>query len=285
MDEKIYGYWLPPDLSKHGAQIDSLIGTVHWFMLLLFVGWGIYFVWVLLKFRARPGHTALYQPVKAVFSKYIEAGVVVFEAFLLFGLSSPIWAKYKNSPPTEAESVNVRVIAEQFAWSFHYPGPDGKFGRTAPELVAPDNLIGLDPNDPAGKDDVVTTNEFHMPVNKPVITTVSSKDVIHSWNIPVLRVKQDTIPGARIPVWFEATQTGKYEIACAQLCGLGHYRMRGEVTIESQEEFAKWLKEHAPVPDAPVAAKPPTPAAPGTTPPGTPPAPDKQITTNPPKQH
>ena len=281
MDEKIYGYWLPPDLSKHGAQIDSLISTVHWFMLFLFVGWGIYFIWVLLKFRARPGHTAIYSPVKATFSKYIEAGVVVFEAFLLFGLSSPIWAKYKNNPPTEAEALSVRVIAEQFAWNFHYAGVDGKFGRTAPEFVAPDNLIGLDPNDPAGKDDVVTTNEFHMPVNKPIITTVSSKDVIHSWNIPVLRVKQDTIPGARIPVWFEATQTGKFEIACAQLCGLGHYRMRAEVTIESAEDFAKFLKERAPAPEAPVAAKPPDAPKPGTPPP----APDKQITTNPPKQH
>jgi cytochrome c oxidase subunit 2 len=257
MDEKIYGYWLPPDFSKHGSQIDSLMSTVHWFMLLLFVGWGIYFVWVLYKFRARPGHTAVYQPVKAMFSKYIEAGVVVFEAFLLFGLSAPIWAKYKNSPPKESEALSVRVVAEQFAWNFQYAGGDGKFGKTAPEFVAPDNLIGLDPNDPAGKDDIVTVNEFHMPVNKPVITLLSSKDVIHSWNIPVLRVKQDMIPGARIPVWFEANTTGKYEIACAQLCGLGHYRMRGETTIESQEEFEKFLKERGPQPPAPAAQQPP----------------------------
>ena len=279
MDEKIYGYWLPPDLSKHGAQIDSLIAVVHWFMLLLFAGWGIYFIWVLFKFRARPGHTASYKPVKAVFSKYIEAGVVVFEAFLLFGLSSPIWANYKNSPPKESESLNVRVIAEQFAWNFHYAGPDGKFGRTAPEFVAADNLIGLDPNDPAGKDDVITTNEFHMPVNKPVITTLSSKDVIHSWNIPVLRVKQDMIPGARIPVWFEATQTGKFEIACAQLCGLGHYRMRGEVTIETQEEFDKFLKERAPPPE--VAQKPPP--APTAPVPGAPAQPAPKAVTETPK--
>ena len=258
MDEKIYGYWLPPDLSKHGAQIDSLIAVVHWFMLLLFAGWGIYFIWVLFKFRARPGHTASYKPVKAVFSKYIEAGVVVFEAFLLFGLSSPIWANYKNSPPKESESLNVRVIAEQFAWNFHYAGPDGKFGRTAPEFVAADNLIGLDPNDPAGKDDVITTNEFHMPVNKPVITTLSSKDVIHSWNIPVLRVKQDTIPGQRIPIWFEATQTGHFELACAQLCGLGHYRMRADVLIDSPEDYAKWEADNTPPPAEAPAAQAPT---------------------------
>jgi cytochrome c oxidase subunit 2 len=256
MDETHYGYWLPPDLSKHGGQIDSLISTVHWFMLVLFVGWGIFFLWCLFKFRARPGHKAVYAPVKAAFSKYIEVGVVVFEAILLFGLSAPVWAKYKNQPPKESEAVNVRVVAEQFAWNFHYPGKDGKFGRTAPEFVAPDNLIGLDPNDPDGKDDVVTVNEFHMPVNKPVITSVSSKDVIHSWNIPLLRVKQDTIPGARIPVWFEATKPAKIEIACAQLCGLGHFRMRGEVTIETQEEFEKFLQERGPQPPAQAAQQP-----------------------------
>src|SRR5207302_7410542 len=102
MDEKVYGWWYPPDVSVHGVQIDGLINTVHWFMLLLFVGWGIFFIWVLYKFRARPGHTAQYAPIKATFTKYIEAGVVVFETFLLFGLSAPIWAKYKNQPPKES---------------------------------------------------------------------------------------------------------------------------------------------------------------------------------------
>jgi cytochrome c oxidase subunit 2 len=278
MDDKIYGYWLPIDVSAHGGQIDSLIRVLHWFMLVLFVGWGIYFVWALWKFRARQGHAATYQPVKATISKYLEAGVVVFEAFLLFGLSAPIWAKYKNEPPKESEALTVRVVAEQFAWNFHYAGKDGKFGRTAPEFVAPDNLIGLDPNDPAGKDDVVTVNEFHIPVNKPIITQVSSKDVIHSWNIPVLRIKQDTVPGARIPIWFTATQTGKFEIACAQLCGLGHYRMRGEVTIESEKDFQKFLDERAPQPEQPTAQKqPPAQGAPAQQAP----APENKVTENP----
>ena len=278
MDEKIYGYWTMPDYSLHGAGIDALIRIVHWFMLVLFVGWGIYFVYVLFKFRARPGHVALYQPVKAAFSKYVEAGVVVFEAFLLFGLSAPIWARYKNDPPKESEAVNVHVIAEQFAWNFHYPGKDGKFGKTAPEFVASDNLIGLDPNDPDGKDDVISVNQFHIPVNQPVITTLSSKDVIHGWNIPVLRVKQDTIPGARIPVWFTATQTGHYEIACAQLCGLGHYRMRGDVLVDTPEDYQKFLKENGP--QEPVAKAPEKAPAPGTPPP----APEKKVTETP-KQH
>src|SRR5437660_12382550 len=103
MDEKVYGWWLPPDISTHGAKIDNLMAVVHWFMLLLFVGWGIFFVYCLVKFRARPGHVATYNPVKAVFTKYIEAAVVVVEVFLLFGLSTPVWFKYKGRPASDKD--------------------------------------------------------------------------------------------------------------------------------------------------------------------------------------
>ena len=123
---------------------------------------------------------------------------------------------------------------------------------------AKDNALRL-----GGAFDIITVNQFHLPVNKPVIVELTSKDVIHSFNIPVLRMKQDTIPGQRIPVWFQATQTGHFELACAQLCGLGHYRMRADVLIDSPEDYAKWEAETAPPPaEAPAAAAPaePTPA-------------------------
>jgi len=257
MDEKVYGWWLPPDISVHGAGIDRLIGVLHWFMALLFVGWGIFFVYCLIKFRAREGHQALYAPVKAVVTKYLEVGVVVIEIFLLFGLSTPVWLAYKNDPPSEKDALHVRIVAEQFAWNFHYPGKDGKFGRVDESLIGGDNPLGIDPEDKDGKDDITTVNQLHIPVHKPVIVEVSSKDVIHSFNIPVLRVKQDTIPGQKIPVWFEATQTGHFELACAQLCGLGHYRMRADVLVDSPEDYAKWEAENAPPPqEAPAAAAP-----------------------------
>ena len=257
MDEKVYGWWLPPDISVHGAKIDQLISVLHWFMLLLFVGWGIFFVWCLIRFRARPGHTALYTPVKAIATKYIEAFVVVVEVFLLFGLSTPVWLAYKNNVPDDAKALHVKVVAEQFAWNFHYPGKDGKFGKTDPSLIGGDNPLGLDPEDAAGKDDLTTVNQLHVPVHRPVIVEVSSKDVIHSFNIPVLRVKQDTIPGQVIPIWFEATQTGHFELACAQLCGLGHYRMRADVLVDSPEDYAKWEADNAPPPAEPAAAAAP----------------------------
>lgn len=273
MDEKVYGWWLPPDVSVHGAKIDQLITVLHWFMLLLFIGWGAFFVYCLVKYRAREGHKALYAPVAAIATKYIEVAVVVVEVFLLFGLSTPVWLAYKNNPPADKDALHIRVVAEQFAWNFHYAGKDGKFGASKPELIGGDNPLGIDPDDKDAKDDITTVNQMHLPVHKPIYVEVSSKDVIHSFNIPVLRVKQDTIPGQKIPIWFEATTPGHYEIACAQLCGLGHYRMRADVLVDTPEDYARWEAENAPPPqEAPAAAAPDATTAPAETTP----APEKK---------
>jgi cytochrome c oxidase subunit 2 len=271
MDETKYGWWLPQDVSLHGAKIDQLILVVHWFMALLFIGWGLFFIYCLIKFRARPGHTAVYLPTKGIFTKYIEVAVIVVEVVVLFGLSTPVWFAYKNHPPAEKDAVVIKVVAEQFAWNFHYPGKDGKFGRTDASLMSGDNPLGLDPEDKDGKDDIVTVNQLHIPVHKPVIVHVSAKDVIHSFNIPVLRVKQDTIPGQRIPIWFEATAPGHFELACAQLCGLGHYRMRADVLIDTPEDYAKWEAENTPPPPEAPAAE-----APGSDQPAATPAPEEK---------
>jgi len=141
--------------------------------------------------------------------------------------------------------VVVRVVGEQFAWNVHYPGPDGKFGKTDVSLVSSENPLGLVSGDEAAKDDITTINQFHFPVGKKVLVYLTSKDVIHSFNLPVMRVKQDAIPGQTIPVWFEATGTGQFEIACAQLCGLGHYRMKGFFSIDTPDQYAAWLKEQS----------------------------------------
>ena len=211
MQNSPYGIWAPWNASSHGDRIDGLITVLHWFMALLFIGWGIFFVYCLIRFRRREGHTASYQLPKGTLSKYAEIGVMVFEVILLVGFSVPVWGRYKNDPPAPDKRVDVRVIAQQFQWNFHYPGKDGKFGRTDPNLIKEYPPLGLDPNDPDGKDDIVTT-ELHVPVSAPghevwVYAQISSKDVIHSFDIPVLRVKQDAIPGMMIPVWFQAMRT------------------------------------------------------------------------------
>ncbi len=247
----VYGYHLPPDISTHGHKMDSLINILHWFMGALFVGWGVFFVYCLVNFRQRPGHAAKYEPIKAKPSKYTEIAVVAFEAFLLLGLSIPIWASVKQSPVTnETGALRIRVVAEQFAWNFHYPGPDGQFGLTSPDLVnLATNPVGYDKAG-NGADDVVS-GEMHIPENRDVIVEISSKDVIHSFAIPVLRVKQDAIPGMRIPVWFKAKEKseGRYQVACAQLCGNNHYKMLAPMVVESQQKFDAWIAEKSKPPE------------------------------------
>lgn len=238
-----YGYGLPPDLSTHGAGIDQLIWIMHIFMILLFVGWGIFFVITLIRFRSRAGHKASHQSLTSRFPKYVEVTIVLFEAFTLIGLSFPVWKYYKAEPPAQDEALTVRVVAQQFVWNIHYPGEDGKFGRTDIKLVSDSNPLGIDPQDSASADDFFTINNFNMPVGKPVIAQISSKDVIHSFGVPVLRLKQDAVPGMSIPIWFTAKATGTFDIMCSQLCGLSHFMMKGIMTVQSAEEFQKWLME------------------------------------------
>ena len=197
---------------------------------------------------------ANYTGVKSHTSSYLEIGVAVVEAVLLFGFAIPLWAARVDRMPPESEALVVQVTGEQFAWNVHYAGPDGIFGRTDIKLLdLQSNPLGLDRSDPAAKDDVTTLNQLYLPVNKPIIVRLRSKDVIHSFGVPEFRVKQDAIPGLTIPIWFVPnvttaemrTRTGnpefQYEIACAQLCGLGHARMRGFVTVQTAEEFQKWM--------------------------------------------
>jgi cytochrome c oxidase subunit 2 len=248
--------WMPALASQHGAALDRTNDLVHWLMLVLFVGWGCFFAYVLWRFRAKRNPVADAHGVRSHASTWLEGAVAVVEAILLVGFSIPLWADRVEHFPPPADSTQVRVVAEQFAWNVHYPGPDGVFGRTDVKLVdTAANPLGLDREDPAAKDDVTTINQLHLPAHKPVLIQLSSKDVIHSFALQEMRVKQDAIPGTMIPVWFVPTVTTEemrtrkgnpeynYEIACAQLCGLGHYRMKGFVTIHTAEEFQKWMDE------------------------------------------
>ncbi len=245
---------LPPLATAQGGQSDALIGWTHLFMLALFVGWGAFFVFALIRFRRSRQPVADYTGVTSHTSSYLEVAVAVVEAVLLLGFSIPLWAARVDHAPPENQALLVELTGEQFAWNVHYAGPDGKFGRTDINLLdLQSNPLGIDRDDPAAKDDVTTVNQLYLPVDKPIIVRLRSKDVIHSFGVPEFRVKQDAIPGLTIPIWFVPNvttaemrrRTGnpefQYEIACAQLCGLGHARMRGFVTVQTPEEFDKWL--------------------------------------------
>ena len=250
--EKYYGWGLPFNASTHGAQIDQLIYFIHILMFVLFAGWATFIIYTLIRFRARPGHKATYHLGHYKTPTYLEIIIALLEVMFLVGFSFPILHKMRNEMPPVDQSLQVRIVGEQFAWNIHYPGADGKFGKTDPKLISTQNAVGLDKTDPNAADDITTINQLHIPVNKPIIVHLSTKDVIHSFFLPVMRVKQDAIPGQEIPVWFEANKTGKFEIACAQLCGLGHYRMRGFFVIEPAEAFTTWqntfIKKPAPPP-------------------------------------
>ena len=247
---------LPPLATAHGGQIDNLLGWIHIFMLVLFVGWGGFFLYILVRFRQSRNPVADYKGVTSHRSTYLEIGVAVVEAVLLIGFAIPLWAARVEGLPPENEALVVQVTGEQFAWNVHYPGPDRVFGRTDVKLLdLQSNPLGLDRSDPAAKDDATTVNQLYLPVNRQIIVRLRTKDVIHSFGVPEFRVKQDAIPGLTIPIWFipnvttaeMRTRTGnpqfQYEIACAQLCGLGHARMRGFVTVQSAEEFQKWMDD------------------------------------------
>ena len=240
--------WMPPDYSAHGAELDRLNANVHWLMLILFVGWGLVFLYMLMRFRRARHPKAIYHGTKSHLSTYAEFGVLVVEIVLLVVFSIPLWARWTSPPGPDQNPLEVRVIAEQFAWNVHYPGPDHVFGKTDVSHVSSSNPVGLDITDPNAKDDIVTLNQLHLQVNRPVIVNISSKDVIHSFALPYMRVKQDAIPGMQVPVHFTPVKTSgteTWEIACAQLCGLGHYRMRGFYSIKTQQDYDAWLKETA----------------------------------------
>ncbi len=243
-----------PDLaSVHGSDVDKLILYVHYLMAALFVGWAAYFLYTLVRFRQSANPKADYAGVTGHASNWLEVAVAGIEIVLLVGFAVPLWARVVDDFPKESEAVNVRVTARQFNWMARYPGADGKFGKQDVKFVSSENPLGLfqrdaaaKASDPEGNDDVnVESGEMVIPVDKPIIASVTSLDVIHSFKVTPLRVTQDAIPGLRIPVHFKATKTNTYQITCAQLCGNGHSNMKGIIRVVPQEDFDAWLKSKA----------------------------------------
>lgn len=235
--------WLPPLASEHGAGIDRMI---HFLLVtvgaLFVVGHAAlgYFVWRFSRedrvtfrlpgSRTEKAWSALPVVVMAIIA---EGGVLV--------LGLPVWGKiYASAAPPDA--VAVEITGEQFVWTFRYPGPDGRYGRTDPKLIRDSNPLGMDAQDPAATDDIVETGELRVPVNRPVRVRLRSKDTLHSLFLPHFRIKQDAIPGMTVEIWFVPTREGEYEIACAELCGLGHYHMRGVLRVLPQDQFDEWLR-------------------------------------------
>jgi cytochrome c oxidase subunit 2 len=234
-------WWFPPLISEHGKSIDSVFNAV-----LIVTGIAFVIVQGLLgffvaRYGANGKERAAYWHDNPKAEMFLLIATAVILTSLVF-MGQRAWADiFFSDRPTDP--IEIHATGHQFQWEFHYPGPDGKFGRTNKMLVSGSNAIGLDLEDPAAKDDLVAANELHVPVNKDVVIRLRSQDVIHSLFLPHARVKQDAVPGMAIEIWFKVNKVGVYEIACAELCGLGHYRMKGTFTVDaSEEDYKKWIQ-------------------------------------------
>jgi len=215
---------LPSNVSSYGGDIDSLFDYILVLVIFWFVITEGLILYICIRYRRRSGTRSEYlrgdRPRQLAWI-IVPALIVVVLDLSIDSASHAVWYSIKLAPP--APEVQVAVTGKQFNWEFTYPGRDGRLGTA---------------------DDVTVENELHVPVNKVVRLTLSSEDVIHSFWVPNLRLKQDVVPGRRIPVWFKATKTGTWEIACSELCGFGHYSMHGTLFVHNPEDYARWEREH-----------------------------------------
>ncbi len=237
---KFFG--IPENYSAHGSQVDHMIDVVHWFMIVLFVGWTLFFLFCLFRFWHRRNPRASYRGVKNHISTHLEIGVVIIEAVLLLGFAFPLWAERVDSwdKVQALDPVRVRVVGWQFGWTYHYPGKDGKFGRTDPAKISGNNELGIDHDDPNSADDF-TSPILRLPTQRPAILNITTKDVIHNYSIVPMRIQQDAIPGKEIPMWFTPVRELETFVVCGQLCGEGHGNMVGSMEVVPGEEFKSWF--------------------------------------------
>lgn len=213
-----WGYWLPEDVSEHGHQIDHLFMFCLLLTGVVFVATELTLVWFLWRYDAKRNKDAVKYShgnhnLEVVWT-VVPAATLLFIAIYQMNAWADVKIREPDMPPT------VEVTARQFEWRIRYPGADGKLGTL---------------------DDLYTVNEMHLPVNEQILLNLKSMDVLHDFFVPNLRVKQDAVPGNTIPMWFTAKQTGSYDIVCAELCGWGHYKMKGRLVVESPEEYQAWL--------------------------------------------
>ena len=236
---------MPLPASAHAGELDTIMTLVHVLIAVLFAGWSLFLVWTLIRFRRSRQPHADVEGLRSRTPSLVEMAVVAAEVVLLALFALPAWIDITTDPSDGPPPLIVRVVAEQFAWNAHYAGPDGVFGETRVHLVGVGNPLGLD-RAGAGADDIVTINRIPVIKDRPVMVQLSSKDVIHSFGLPNLRVKMDATPGMLVPIWFTPTAAGQFDVVCSQLCGLGHYRMRAILDVLDENAFNAVMKEEGP---------------------------------------
>jgi cytochrome c oxidase subunit 2 len=230
-------WWFTPIASNWSTMDDTVILT-FWVTGVVFVVVNLFLAWVVWKYRHRQGHKADYDPE----NKKLEWWLTIVTSVGVAAMLAPglfVWGKFVDVP--EGAAI-VEAVGQQWHWSYRFPGADGELGHSDAALIAADNPFGLDPDDPKGADDVlVASPELRLPVDRPVKLLLRSKDVLHNFTVTQFRVKMDLVPGMITHLWLTPTVPGAYELLCEELCGVGHFAMRGRVVVTAQDEFDAWL--------------------------------------------
>lgn len=215
----VTGWLLAPSASSFGPDIDRLYNLVLWLTGITFILTEAALFIFVVKYRARSGQKAYYShgsTTAEIIWTAVPAGIMVALGFM----SQNLWARLRQPQTFPTPALTVKVMAEQWLWHFKYPGADGQFGTD---------------------DDIEVQNDFHIPVGQPVLFELAAQDVIHGFYIPAMRINQDAVPGVTSTVWLQATQTGQFDLRCTQFCGTNHYQMKGQLTVETPDEFKAWL--------------------------------------------
>jgi len=253
--------WWSTPIASNWQYIDNTVNLSFWITGFVFAAVVLFLAYCVFRFRHREGSRAMYEPENQKLELWLTVGTAVGVAALLApGLY--VWGQFVRPP---AGATEIEVVGQQWQWTFRLPGKDGRLGTTDPQYITADNLLGVSPYDPNGRDDVIISDpEIHLPLGKPVKVVLRSIDVVHDFYVPEFRAKMDMVPGMETYFWFTPTKTGTFEILCAGYCGVGHPMMRGTVVVDTESNYQAWLQHQktfaeltAPVKKAEIGRKAP----------------------------
>lgn len=250
--------WYLTDIASNWGTIDTTIDITFWVTGIVFVAVNLFMAYVIIRYRHQKGRKADYDPE----NKKLEIWLTVVTAIGVAAMLAPgliVWGKFVEVP---ADAMTVEAIGQQWHWSYRFPGEDGQLGQVHTRHIDPDNPFGINPDDPAGQDDILVANpNLHLPLGQPVKVLLRSNDVLHDFAVAEFRVKMDLVPGMITYLWFTPTKEGRYDLLCEELCGIGHHTMRGSVSVDQPDNFQSWLASHPTYAD--TAARPAGDAAAG----------------------
>jgi len=230
--------WWQTPIASNWAGIDSTVGLTIWVTGIGFIAVILFMAYCVVRYRHKPGSQAHYEPESGKL-EWILASVTAVAVCILLGPGLLVWYDYVTVPK---DASQVEVFGQQWSWAYRLPGKDGKLGTVDPRFISTENPLGINPDDPDGKDDIViASGDLHLPVGKPVHILLRASDVIHNFYVPQFRAKMDLVPGLESYFWFTPTKTGTFEVLCAAFCGVGHPQMRGSIVVESESDYQEWL--------------------------------------------